>query len=109
MARSIEGQGAIGPPSARIFIIPALAEQVVRLADQGLAGGAFLGRSCCKDRGHGTRAPQLLCKRLAVAARERHGWCLGAMSGIFPPNRASGKPLELVGSPRARGNMLVKV
>jgi hypothetical protein len=61
------------PPVGPHPFIPALAGEIVRLADQRLAGGALLERALGRNARHGARLGQLFGERLAVAARQRRG------------------------------------
>jgi hypothetical protein len=69
MACSMVGDGSIGPAVAPHFLVPALAGQVVRFADQGLPDTPLLLGLLGEDLRHRARLHQLLLQRLAVAAR----------------------------------------
>ena len=53
-------------------LVPALTQQVIRLADHRFAGGPRFGRALRQDRRHRACARQRLGERFAVAAGD---WC----------------------------------
>jgi hypothetical protein len=99
IAWSIAGDGSTGPAVHPHPFIPALAEEIVGLSDQRLAGGALLGRPAARGSSSPPGRETAPFSSALRSPPDRGSGDISGPSAMIAPNPAQEKPLGFIRAP----------